>query len=234
MSDPLSIAAGIAGFLSLGIQVTQNLVDFYSEYKGQDANIAKFIQNIEILQSTLRSLEIAVQQRQSQPDAEDLLQEVDKATRACHDIIQELQEECQKLHPRSDPSSSLKGRVQAAGRRATYPFRKSTLQKIEEDVGEIRENLTFALNVLQFKGHNRIEDEISTVKSLLEKTNTNQISFAIRAWLQAPDPSLNKNTFYKKHHPATGLWFISSPQFLNWFAERNSFLWLNGFAACGK
>jgi hypothetical protein len=232
MSDPLSIAAGIAGFLSLGIQVTQSLVDFYSVYKSQDADIAKITQNMENLQGAFRSLESAIQKRQSQPNAEELLKEVEKATQRCHEIIHELRAECQKLHTES--VTCLKGRLQAAGRRATYPFRKSTIQKIEEDVGAIRENMLFALNVLQFKSHNRIEDEISAVRSLLERTNSSQISFAIRAWLQAPDASVNHNAVYAKHHPKTGQWFVSSHQFANWLVERSSFLWLNGFAGCGK
>ncbi|CAG8902272.1 unnamed protein product [Penicillium egyptiacum] len=214
MSDPLSIAAGIAGFLSLGIQVTQTLVDFYSVYKSQDADIAKITRNMENLQGAFRSLESAIQKRQSQPNAEELLKEVEKATQRCHEIIHELRAECQKLH--SESVTCLKGRLQAAGRRATYPFRKSTIQKIEEDVGAIRENMLFALNVLQFKSHNRIEDEISAVRSLLKRTNSSQISFAIRAWLQAPDASVNHNAVYAKHHPKTGQWF------------------LNGFAGCGK
>lgn len=232
MSDPLSIAAGLAGFLSLGIQVTQTLVDFYSVYKNQDTDIANTTQKIETLQSTFRSLELAIQQRQSQPNAEELLQEVDKATQRCYEIIKELQTECQKLHTES--ITSLKGRFQAAGRRAFYPFRKSTLKKIEEDIDDIRESVLFALNVLQFKGQNRIEDEIMAVRSLLEQTNISQLSFAIRAWLQAPDASVNHNAFYAKHHPKTGLWFTNSHQFANWLVERNSFLWLNGFAGCGK
>jgi archaellum biogenesis ATPase FlaH len=232
MSDPLSIAAGIAGFLSLGIQVTQTLIDFYSVYKSQNTDIAIITRNMENLQSTFRSLETAIHQRQSQPNAEELLKEVDKATQNCHEIIHELQTECQKF--RTESGASLKGRIQAAGRRATYPFRKSTIQKIEEDVSDIRENLVFALNVLQFKSHNRIENEISAVRSLLERTNSSQISFAIRAWLQAPDASINHNTVYAKHHPKTGLWFINSHQFANWRVERSSFLWLNGFAGCGK
>lgn len=33
-----------------------------------------------------------------------------------------------------------------------------------------------ALNALQVKGHNRVEDGISEIKSLLERTNTGQIS----------------------------------------------------------
>lgn len=232
MSDPLSIAAGIAGFLSLGIQVMQTFVDFYSVYKSQDTDIAKITQNIENLQSSFRSLEIAVHQRQSQPNVEELLQEVDKATQRCYEIIHELEAECQKLQTES--CINLKGRLQAVGRRATYPFRKSTLQRIEEDIGEIRENVLFALSVLQFKSNNQIENEISTVRSLLERTNSSQISFAIRAWLQAPDASVIHNAVYTKHHPNTGLWFIKSHQFTNWLVERNSFLWLNGFAGCGK
>ena len=47
MADPLSIAAGIAGFLSLGIHVAQALVDFYAVYKMQDTNVAKVTQLID-------------------------------------------------------------------------------------------------------------------------------------------------------------------------------------------
>jgi DNA mismatch repair ATPase MutS len=241
MSDPLSIAAGIAGFLSLGIQVTQTLVDFYSVYRSQDTDIAKITQNMENLQSIFRSLETAIHQRQSQTNAEELLQEVDKATQRCHEIIRELQSECQKLQTdqklQTESSTSLKVRFQAAGRRGrrvTYPFRKSTIQKIEEDVGAIRENLLFALSVLQFKSHNQIEDDVLAVRSLLERTNSSQISFVIRTWLQAPDASSNHNAMYAKHHPRTGQWFINSHQFANWQVERSSFLWLNGFAGCAS
>jgi hypothetical protein len=232
MSDPLSIAAGIAGFLSLGVKVTQSLLDFYSAYKSQDADIAKITQNMEIIQSTFRSLASAIQQRQSQPNAEELLQEVEKATQRCHLIIEELQAACQKFHTES--VTRLKCRLQAAGHRATYPFRKSTILKIEEDVGAIRETLLFALNVLQLKSHSRVEDEVSAVRSLLERTNSSQISSTIRAWLQAPDASVNHHVVYAKHHQATGLWFTNGHQFTKWLVETGSFLWLNGFAGCGK
>jgi hypothetical protein len=90
MSDPLSIAAGIAGFLSLGIQVTQTLMDFYSVYKTQDADVAKITQSMENLQSSFRFLGNTIQQRQSQPNAEELLQEVNKAAQRYNKIIQEL------------------------------------------------------------------------------------------------------------------------------------------------
>jgi hypothetical protein len=232
MGDPLSIAAGIAGFLSLGIQVTQTLVDFYSVYKNQDNDVAKITQNIENLRCTFRSLKIAVQQHQSQANTKELLQEVGKATHRCQEIVKELEIECQKLQTVS--GTDRRCRVRDVGRRVAYPFRKSTIQKIEEDIGEIRNNLSFALDVLQFKRQSRIEDDLSEVKLLLERITMSQISLTIRAWLMAPDASGDHHAISAKHHPNTGLWLTRGYKFSNWLVERNSLLWLNGFAGCGK
>ncbi|CAG7918375.1 unnamed protein product [Penicillium olsonii] len=168
---------------------------------------------MESLEASFRCLETAVQQRQSQPDAERLLDKVGKATQRCLDVIEELQTECEKF--RAEPNLCLKSRIQFAGRRVSYPFRKSTLQKIEEDASHIRDSVSFALDILQLKSNNRIEDGVSAVRSLLERTHSRQTSFAIRTWLQAPDASVNHNAVYPKHHPDTGLWLTDGPQFAN-------------------
>ncbi|KAJ5155715.1 hypothetical protein N7492_008518 [Penicillium capsulatum] len=232
MAESLAVASGIAGLLSLGIQVTQSLISFYTTYKDQDTDLAKITQNLNNLQSTFRALKVAVDERRSQADTLDLLREVEKAVQKCEEIITELQNECEKFHKGS--SAGLKDRVKVAGRRAAYPFRKSTLQKLEEDVSDIRENLSFALDVLQLKRQGQIQDDISEIKSLVERTNASQVSFTIRCWLMAPDASLNHNATCAKCHPGTGLWFVNGHYFRTWLEERNSFLWLNGFAGCGK
>lgn len=230
MADPLSIASGVAGLLSLGIQVTKSLVDFYSAYKDQTPALAKITLNLENLLGILQSLDSARQNGQPQTDA--LLQEIDKAAVGCREIIEELRDECQKFQ--KDTAASLKDRIQVAGRRATYPFRKSTLQKLEEDIGEIRENLSLALNVLQVRNQTGLEDGISELKILVERTNTMHISATIRGWLMAPDATLNHNAACQKRHITTGLWLVNGQQFQNWLVGRNSFLWINGFAGCGK
>ncbi|KAF7521816.1 hypothetical protein PCG10_007913 [Penicillium crustosum] len=230
MADPLSIASGVAGLLSFGIQVTQTLVDFYSAYKNQTPDLAKITLNLQNLLSILQSLDSARQSGQPQTDA--LLQEIDKAAVGCREIIEELSDECQKFQ--KDTALSLKDRIQVAGRRATYPFRKSTLQKLEEDIGEIRENLSLALNILQVRNQAGLEDGISELKILVERTNTMHISATIRDWLMAPDATLNHNVACEKRHSTTGLWLVNGQQFQNWLVEHNSFLWINGFAGCGK
>jgi hypothetical protein len=50
----------------------------------------------------------------------------------------------------------------------------------------------------------------------------------------APDASLNHNANCAKRHPSTGIWFVNGHQFQHWLNESSSFLWLNGFAGCGK
>lgn len=232
MPDPLSIGSGIAGFLSLGIQVTQSLVAFYSAYKGQDAELSKITQNLENLHGIFESLDAAIQDCKFRSDTQELFREVEKAVDRCDEIVKELQTECEKFH--KDPVRGFKGRIQVAGRRVSYPFRKSTLQKLEEDAGEIREILSFALDVLQLKSHNQIQDGISELRSLIERTNAHQLSLKIHAWLKAPEVSSDHNAACAKRHEDTGLWFINSHDFKNWLMGGNSFLWINGFAGCGK
>ncbi|KAJ5650642.1 uncharacterized protein N7484_004365 [Penicillium longicatenatum] len=230
MADPLSIASGVAGLLSLGIQVTQSLVDFYSAFKHQTSDIAKITQSLESLLAIFRSLGGALQDRQPGTDA--LLQEIMKSTQGCHAIIKELQAECQKFQKTS--AAGYTSRIKFFGRQATYPFRKSTLQKLEEDIEEIQDRLSLALNVLQLKNQNRLDDGMSDLKSLLKSTAANQISSTICEWLQAPDASINHNDICPKRHTGTGLWFIQSPHFQDWLVKRKSFLWINGFAGSGK
>jgi hypothetical protein len=54
------------------------------------------------------------------------------------------------------------------------------------------------LHSAQLISHNRIEVEISAATSLLEQTNTSQISFNICAWLQPPDVANNYYALYTK------------------------------------
>lgn len=90
MTDPLAIASGIAGLLSLSIQVTQPLVSFYNAYNDQDNDLAKVAQNLHKLLGIFRALDIAVEERRSQADTQDLLREVEQAVQKCQDIITEL------------------------------------------------------------------------------------------------------------------------------------------------
>ena len=232
MTDPLSVTAGIAGLISLGIQVTGSLVRFYTAYKGQDTDIAQTIGKLENLLDTFRFLDTALQHRTFRPDEHGLLKNIESSAQNCHELIQELNEECEKFN--RTPTTGIKDAIRTAGRRAAYPFRQSTLQKLDEAISEIRQNLTLALDVLQLRDHKHTQDDITQIKSLLEVVRASQISATIRDWLRAPDATVNHNAACAKRHPGTGTWLVKGSVFITWLSQDNSFLWLSGFAGCGK
>ncbi|KAF2100833.1 hypothetical protein NA57DRAFT_54907 [Rhizodiscina lignyota] len=232
MADPLSIASGVAGLLSLGLQTTDTLVKFYTSYKGRDDNIARTTQRLETLQGAFDALQTTLQQRKFQPDEEMLIGRIESSIQLCGELIQELQEECRKL---TGPSSnSFKEAVKFAGRRAAYPFRESTLKKLEEAAGEMRNHLSLALDILQLQDHKTAQDELTEMKSLVELMRATQMSSTIQDWFKAPDALIEHNDASAKRHPGTGMWFVKDPIFRSWISQANSFLWLYGFAGCGK
>jgi hypothetical protein len=232
MGDPLSVAASAAGLLSLGIQVSQSLISFYLTYKGQDEDIERITRNLKSLGAIFQSVDEAIKDRTFREDERALVVQIDDLIQDCDEIILEMQEECDKF--RKSSTNGVRAALKAAGRRATYPFRQSTLAKLDEDIKGIRGNLLLALEVLNSRNSSRIENETEEIKSLLDLVRTSQISSVIRDWLRAPDAITNYNEACAKRHPATGLWLVRSPTFEAWLEKENSFLWLNGFAGCGK
>ena len=232
MSDPLSVAASVAGLISLGITVSQSLVDFYKSYEDLDSDLNGTMKRLESLLEIFSYLGETVSNRKFQADERGLVKNIEASISECDKLIHELQDEWEKLSKTS--SGGVKAAIRLAGRRAIYPFRKSTLQKIDEDIDEIRANLSSALRVLQLKDNNTIQNDVADIKTLLDLVKTNQISSNLCGWLKAPDATIDHNAACLKKHPGTGLWLIKDPRFSNWLIEENSVLWLNGFAGSGK
>ncbi|MCJ1423797.1 hypothetical protein MMC29_001682 [Sticta canariensis] len=231
MPDPISITGTAAGLISLGIQVTQSLVEFYRSYKLRDSALADTVERLERLSDTFQCLEKTLD-RNVQTEQQRLISSIEISIKKCDELIHELQEECHKFYKTS--SKGIVTAIEVAGRRATYPFRQSTLQKLDEDIAEIRDNLSPGLTVLQLYDNKRIQNSLAEVKHLLDSVRTYQISSDLRDWLKAPDATIDHNAACIKKYPGTGMWFVKSSVFSRWLEEQNSFLWLNGFAGSGK
>ncbi|KAL9124786.1 MAG: hypothetical protein Q9175_008178, partial [Cornicularia normoerica] len=232
MTDPVSVTGTVVGVTALGIQVTQSLVNFYSSYKCQKAELLHMTERLDGLLDIFQCLDKALSDRNPQADEQSLMKTIETSTQSCVGLIRELQDECQKFS--KTPSNEFIAAVKVAGRRATYPFRQSTLQKLDEAIGEIRVNLSSALEVLQLKDNKRIQDDRTEMKFSVDSIRTHQVSMDIRIWLNAPDAFTDHNAACTKKHPGTGKWLVKSPQFSRWLTEGDSILWLNGFAGSGK
>ncbi|KAG9566852.1 Pfs, NACHT and ankyrin domain protein, partial [Aureobasidium melanogenum] len=79
-----------------------------------------------------------------------------------------------------------------------------------------------------------VQKTVDNTNKNVEKLRDYASSNKLKEWLHAPDPSTNYNRAIQQRHPGTGLWFTRSTSYGDWRVERNGFLWLHGFAGCGK
>lgn len=56
MSDPLSVAISVAGIVSLGIQVTQTLYNYYNAFANAESDVAHILTKLDSLLELLDSL----------------------------------------------------------------------------------------------------------------------------------------------------------------------------------
>ena len=232
MGDPLSIAAGVAGLVALGLQTTEYLVKYYTAYRTRDDNLARTADRLGDLLQYLHTVDDIVRTRTWRANEQTILQNFEKSISHCEDVIHELQAEVQKLQ--KEPVDTLMQTIRATGRRASYPFRQSTLKKLDEDVDEFRDNVSMALQALQLKEHQNTQDDIEEMKRILKTAQAQHLSATVHHWLRAPDATVDYNAACAKRHAGTGQWFIQSTAFTTWLQQDNSFLWLYGFAGCGK
>jgi len=97
--DGLSVAASVAGVISLGIQVTQTLVDFYEAYKGLQSYIAHTTKRLGRHLNMFKSLEKQLASRNFRLDDQDLLKNIKDSMNNCQEYISELQSETESSKP---------------------------------------------------------------------------------------------------------------------------------------
>lgn len=83
-------------------------------------------------------------------------------------------------------------------------------------------------------GDTIIHNDTKNVEDLVKRSLEHSHDAELRGWLKASDATIEFNSASAKRHKDTGQWLLQSPLFTSWLQQPNSFLWLNGFAGCGK
>ncbi|KAL1908573.1 hypothetical protein Sste5344_005659 [Sporothrix stenoceras] len=179
----MDVAASIAGIVSLGIQVTQSLVDYYTAYNSREADVAYTAKKLNRLLDMLKNLCSLFGDRKFLPDEQDLLKTIESAIQDCKECIDELQSQWRKFKDNS--TSGIRAKARTAARKLEYPFRRSTLEALDEAVNEIAFHLSLALQILQQDTIDRVQNDTEEIKTMLELVRANQISSDIRNCCQA-------------------------------------------------
>jgi hypothetical protein len=232
MGDPLSVAASVAGLLSVALQSTEYLYKYYTVCRDQHRDLAKVADQLGGLRESLQIIDDHVRTRTWRPTEESIIRSIERSITRSEDAINALQAEVGKF--KKEPADDWRRKAVVVGRRAAYPFKRSTLEDLGEDVSDFRANLSIALEALQLKEHQNTQSDIEEVNAIVENLQVRNASADLRQWLRAPDATVNFNIAVAKRHTSTGYWLVQGPAYTRWLQQDNSFLWLYGFAGCGK
>ncbi|OHE94398.1 hypothetical protein CORC01_10326 [Colletotrichum orchidophilum] len=202
--------------------------------KSQPSDTSHTLRKLQNLETLLAQLRSYITGRSSKSGELELLETIGPSVQECEECIQELKEEAEKFQQTKVNGGSIEQAIKRTGRRLAYPFRESTLHKLDEDIDDLVGRISLALAVAQKKTVDNIQDDVKDIGAVLDIIRASQVSNEIQDWLKAPDASINFNENRKKKHPGTGLWLVRGTRFAEWLHQPKSFLWLNGFAGCGK
>ena len=142
----LATAGSVISLISLSIQCCQGLTNYYSDYTSYSDDINRIFQRIEELTIICQNLERELQ-RHIQP-IEPTAQQAIRLIASCQSDIQKLDQALSQCRTIQLPQS-FTAKIQSFRAKSLYPFKKKTLQTLEEAVNSVQRNLGSALQTLQ-------------------------------------------------------------------------------------
>jgi hypothetical protein len=147
MAEALGVASSVVGIVSLGIQVAQGLITYYTSWKDQDEDISAMCASLESLRGTLQILSKNVQppakfDKSTKDNVEANVNRIEVA-------VKKLDSKLEKAQSTTLPPQGARSAMRRHVRRALYPFKDQTLRKIQQVVSEARSNLDTAMHTLQ-------------------------------------------------------------------------------------
>ena len=139
MADPLSVAGSAVGIISLGLTVCQGLIQYYVSWKGALEHVDALVESLQTFLQTLECLKKAIT---SSPFDTEIVAQVEGSINLCRHGVADLQQELTKV------KRTGHSRLATQAQRLLYPFKESTLTRLQGIVSKLRDNLTFAMSTL--------------------------------------------------------------------------------------
>lgn len=144
MAEALGIASGIVGIVSFGIELCQGLLDYYSSWKDAESEVMTTCNSIQDLTQILRLVKSTLG---NQDLSSEIIVKIHDSIALCEGGITKLNKKLQKIQVLC-LRDTVGERLLSQARRALYPFKKSTLIKLQEIVGDLQDRLHLTLTTL--------------------------------------------------------------------------------------
>jgi conjugal transfer/entry exclusion protein len=139
------MADGIVGAISLGSQVTKELAAYYSAFKSHERDIMGVTNRIELVSNVFERLQATIQNLTLIPVESSA--ELTTLLAACKDCLDELEGYRDKCRKKKHAPESLKDRAGRTVKRSVYPFRRSTLEGLQNTLDGLAGMLQLMMHI---------------------------------------------------------------------------------------
>ncbi|KAF2003723.1 hypothetical protein P154DRAFT_561154 [Amniculicola lignicola CBS 123094] len=226
--DPLSFSAGIAGLLSLTIEITKLTYEYISGVKEAPRAAQSLLTETTAIENILRDLRNKVLLN---PD----VSAVFKSASMDHSARVQLLNQCESdlvslledLKRESASTSKMGGLV-----RLRWPFKETAMQ---DKLTRLR---WFQSQLATLASHDTLMTSTLTLQEV-QSWRGDAIHNAILEWLSPLDFGAKQHDVLSRLHPGTVEWLIKSPEFVRWRDEdilepHRRILWGGGPPGAGK
>ena len=143
--EPFGAASGVAGLLSLGIEVSTGLLQYYRSWRLAADDVTRTYASIDTLAKTLIMIKEVLERNSFSAEH---VQNVETSITAVQQGLDRLKRKLDKIKAIPQHDTWLE-KSKAKFRRTLYPFKESTLVKLKELSQDARDDLNLVLDTLQ-------------------------------------------------------------------------------------
>jgi hypothetical protein len=235
--NPLSVASGIAGLLSLADVVISRSWTTIIACKNASPDSRRLLQEVQSLMGILRNVEILEQRRndtglQTSIPAEEIAK--------CQKTLQDMRDKLLASDPK-EPGLPL---VRRAKRTLKWPFTaKGTdefIQRPERHKSSFNLALTAEAIEAVLRGSQATRTGVAAVQRVSRNLDTvlrvvvNEERRKLLESVGAYDADGKWHMNMSLCHPGPGLWFARGPEYISWSTKPGSKLWVHGIPGAGK
>ncbi|KAF5608574.1 uncharacterized protein FSUBG_4502 [Fusarium subglutinans] len=241
MAEPLSLAASIAGLISLADVIFRTTYKFVRAAKDAKDEIQSLVDEISNLSSVLRRLEALTS------DLEDEGQSFDPTLRNhylnhCYKTFNKIESRVKKAS-----ESFKKSKFEGIVRQLKWPFSSSETKELLAELSRHKETISVALLAdsmrkiqLSLSKSDEIDKKLKALGEVARRIEINTMidinkrKKRILNHFMKANPQYALQTSIRLRHSMTGLWLTESPTFIRWLETPGSKLWLTGIPGAGK
>ncbi|CZR32043.1 uncharacterized protein FPRO_02076 [Fusarium proliferatum ET1] len=162
MADPLSVAGLALAVVSLGLQVTGGITDYFDSLKSRDQDIASIIQQNDTLKKTLQVIESSISRFQNdhRTATEALRQFLDSS----NDELKVLEGMVATLTTNDQGATDRRTKARNKGKKLLYPFHRPKLEQMATKLHHINATLQLGLQSLGLSVSHLGSEKLATLQ----------------------------------------------------------------------